>query len=64
MDAAMRFGSIFAQPFQIKAIVLIGKGTSLPIIATLNDVQRNAGKIEAGAAGHGGWKTEGTSLSG
>jgi hypothetical protein len=45
-------------------MVLIGKETSLAIIATLNDVQRNARKVEAGAAGHDGCKSEGVRSQG
>jgi hypothetical protein len=38
----------------VSVVVVLGEKTGIPIVAALHDVQRNAGKMEAGAARHEG----------
>ena len=43
----------FAKPVAIRVIVLHGKETRLAIVAALHDMERESGKMDAGAAGMG-----------
>lgn len=43
----------FTQPVEIGLVVFFGKETGLAVVAALDDVKRNAIKMDAGAAGHG-----------
>jgi hypothetical protein len=41
-----------SQPMQVGKVVLLGKEARLTVVAALDDVQRQAIKVNAGAAGH------------
>jgi hypothetical protein len=43
----------FAQPVAIRVIVLLGKKTRFAVVAALDDMERESGKMDAWAAGHG-----------
>ncbi len=53
MDAATCLARIFLQPFEVEAVVFFGVKTDLAVVATLDDVERDAGEKQAGSAGHG-----------
>jgi len=42
----------FAQPVEVAQVVVFAKDAGLPLVAALDDVQRYAIKLDAGAAGH------------
>lgn len=52
MDPTAGFSGTHAKTVQIKPEILFGKKTGLSIIATLNDVQGNAGERKARASRH------------
>ena len=43
----------FLQPVQVEVEVLLGEEAGLAIDASLDEVVRNVGKLDARAAGHG-----------
>jgi hypothetical protein len=53
MNAAAGLASILGHPLQIEVVILFSKETSLAVIPTLDQVQRNTRQDQAGAAWHG-----------
>lgn len=53
MHPAAGLAGVFAQPIQIQAVILIGKETSLAVVAALDEVKWDVRQREAGAARHG-----------
>ena len=53
VDGAAPVGSRFLQPAEVAVAVLLGKEAGLAIDASLHEVLRNIGKLDARAAGHG-----------
>jgi len=54
MHTAPRLPSILVQPPQIPLLILAREEARLAIVAALNNVQREVGQREPGAAGRGG----------
>ena len=52
VQRAFGFRQGFAQPVEIAQVIIFAEEAGLSIMATLDDVQRNAIKLNAGAAGH------------
>lgn len=53
VDDAAPVGSRFLEPVEVAVIVLLGEEAGLAIDASLDEVLRNSGKLDARAAGHG-----------
>jgi hypothetical protein len=53
VDGAAPVGSRFLEPMEVAVAVLVGKEAGLAIDASLHEVLRNIGKLDARAAGHG-----------
>lgn len=53
VDDAAPVGSRFLEPMEVAVAVLVGKEAGLAIDASLHEVLRNIGKLDARAAGHG-----------
>ena len=53
VDKASRLGAVFLQPFQIKEIIVLGKETGLPIVASLDDVGGNPWGDDSWSSWHG-----------
>ena len=52
MHPATGLAREFSQPIEIDAVVLIGEETGLAVVAALDQVKRDVGQRQAGAAGH------------
>ena len=55
MNGAAIFLGVDVQPMEIELIVLIGEEAGRPIVAALDDMQRQIGQKPARAAGHIGF---------
>ena len=60
MDGAVCTFGVFSQPVKIKQIVFLREKTGLPVVATLNDVERNIGHNDSGSSWHKKWIIGGT----
>lgn len=49
----------FAQPVQVVLIVFLGEETGFTMVLALDDVQRDAITLDAGATGHAGMLRQG-----
>lgn len=55
MDEAVCTFGVLGQPVKIKQIVFLPEKTSLPVVSTLNDVERNTRHNDSGSSWHKEW---------
>ena len=53
MNAAARLARVLGQPVQVDAVIVLGKETSLAVVAALYQVQRDARQGKAGVTRNG-----------
>lgn len=54
MDCTAVADAVLVEPVQIEPIVLVGEGAGLAIVSALDEMERDVGKYNTGAAWHGG----------